>query len=85
MRHLTRTFKAETGQTLASYVQQVIMGRAHSMLTETDQPIADIALRLGYASSASFCYAYRRAFGQRPNDLRRYPARHKRHFADAFK
>ncbi|MCW1429522.1 helix-turn-helix domain-containing protein [Novosphingobium sp. JCM 18896] len=71
VRHLTRAFKAETGQTLASYVEQVVMDRARAKLAETREPIAEIAVRLGFASAASFCSAYRRHTGERPSDLRK--------------
>lgn len=70
VRHLTRAFKAETGQTIAAFVQQVAIERAQTLLTETALPVAEIARRLGFSSSTSFCYAFRRTTGRRPSSVR---------------
>jgi AraC family transcriptional regulator len=69
VRHLSRAFKAETGQTIAEYVQQATIERARIMLSESDTPICEIARILGFASSTSFAYAFRRATGVRPSEI----------------
>jgi AraC family transcriptional regulator len=69
-RHLVRTFREETGQTIGSFVQHLIMERAKALLSETEQPIKVVAANLGFANPAAFATAFRRASGQRPRDFR---------------
>ena len=70
VRHLSRAFKAETGQTIASYIQQAIIQRACALLSDSDVPIGEVGRRLGYATPASFSSAFRRATGQAPSEVR---------------
>ena len=69
VRHLTRAFKADTGQTVAQFIQNAIIERARVLLAETDQPINEIAHRLGFADSTCFSSAFRRVTGLRPSDI----------------
>ena len=71
VRHLSRAFKAETGTSLGKFIDHAIVGKADSLLIETDLPIGTIARKLGFSSTASFTYAYRRMTGTRPGDRRR--------------
>ena len=70
VRHLTRAFKAETGTTIAAFVQQATITRAQSLLSTTGSTVGEVAATLGFSSAASFCYAFRRATGQRPSEAR---------------
>ena len=70
VRHLTRAFKAETGETIASFVQQATIARAQAMLHEGILSSSEISHKLGFASATSFCSAYRRATGHRPGDFK---------------
>lgn len=69
IRHLTRAFRAETGQTIAAYVQQATAERARAMLIGSDRSMEEIAGRLGFANATSFAYAFRRATGLRPSEV----------------
>ena len=69
VRHLSREFKAETGETIARYVQRAVVERAHALLAESDAPIAEIARSLGFASSAGFSSAFRRVTGMLPSGV----------------
>ena len=69
--HLTRAFKAETGQTVAQYVQQVVIERAHALLADANTPIGEIARMSGFATPAAFSAAFRAATGLRPSDIPR--------------
>jgi AraC family transcriptional regulator len=69
VRHLTRAFKAETGQTIAAYVQQATAERARAMLLAADCSMAEIASRLGFSNATSFAYAFRRMTGLRPREI----------------
>jgi AraC family transcriptional regulator len=66
-RHLTRSFRKETGLTLGSYVEQITIERAKRQLRESRAPIAADA---GFASPAGFSAAFRRATGQTPRNFR---------------
>ena len=70
VRHLTRAFKTETGETIAAFVQRATVARAHTLLTDTSLSMGEISAALGFASATSFSYAFRRATGQRPGELR---------------
>jgi AraC family transcriptional regulator len=71
VRQLGRAFKEETGKTLGKYIDEVIVERASRLLLDTDAPIADIAAALGFSTSASFAYSFRRSTGLAPSELRK--------------
>lgn len=71
VRQLSRAFKEETNQTLGKFVDQVTVERASAMLTRSDRPVNAISAALGYATSASFAVAFRRATGMLPSQFRR--------------
>jgi len=75
VRHLTRAFKEETGETLGKFVKSVVIERARTLLLESDLPIHKIAEMLGYSSSGSFAYTFRQATGLLPSDIERKPKR----------
>lgn len=64
-RHLTRSFKARTGQTLTERHRALQIQRAKDLL-RTNLPLSEIALRCGFASQSHFSTAFRRATGQTP-------------------
>jgi len=70
VRQLSRAFKEETGRTLGKFVDQATMERAGMLLMQSGQPISEIATSLGYATSASFAYAFRRSMGVLPSEFR---------------
>ena len=70
-RHLARAFREETGKAIGDYVNAASRRRACTLLTETDLPVRVIAERVGFSSPASFSYAFRKAMGVRPSDMRR--------------
>lgn len=70
VRHLTRAFKQETGVTVAAFIQELQIERARELLVITKSPVAEIATQLGFSTTSSFCYAFRRFTGQRPSDVR---------------
>jgi AraC family transcriptional regulator len=69
VRHLSRAFKEETGQTIGKFVESATIERARDLLADTKLPIWEIAKELGFSSSASFAYAFRRATGLRPGAI----------------
>jgi AraC family transcriptional regulator len=79
VRHLGRAFKAETGQTIGKFVEAAMVERARALLADGAAPVGEIARTLGFASSTSFAYAFRRATGLRPSEVEgRRPRRRER-------
>ncbi len=70
-RHLARAFRDETGRTIGEYVTLASRERACALLNTTDLPIHAVAAQAGFSSTASFSYAFRKATGIRPSDLRK--------------
>lgn len=69
-RHLMRGFKQLTATTLHSYVDEVRLGRAKSLLLDTDLPLKTISWKLGFAHASSFSSAFQRALGITPTAFR---------------
>jgi len=53
------------------YLAQWRMQTAARLLRQGDDPLARIAMRVGYESEAAFSRAFKREFGQAPGALRR--------------
>ena len=56
--HLSRLFVHVTGQSLHSYIQRRRLTEAARLLIQTDQPILEIALAVGYETQRSFSSAF---------------------------
>jgi AraC family transcriptional regulator len=69
VRHLTRAFRSETGQTLGRYIEAVMVERAKALL-QARVPVGQIAKTLGYSHSSAFASAFHRATGVRPSEVR---------------
>lgn len=68
-RQLARGFKASRGCSIGAYVANYQVERAKAMLTGDDS-IKAIAYTLGFSSTSSFCYAFRRATNISPKKYR---------------
>ncbi|MDR0990642.1 MAG: helix-turn-helix transcriptional regulator [Propionibacteriaceae bacterium] len=69
--HLSKKFKAVTGQSFISYVTQRRMRRARLMLMYTDLPVLTIASHLGFNQANYFARVFRAATGISPGEYRR--------------
>lgn len=69
--YLTRLFKDATGYSLQEYLLSYRVKKAQKLLTETDMPIQDIALAVGYGDSFTFSKAFKRQTGKSPRDYKR--------------
>ena len=67
---LTRVFRQQLGQAPGEWLRTVKVNEAKRLLTETDAPIIEIAVQLGYGSSQYFATAFRRDTGLSPSDYR---------------
>ncbi|MCB5190579.1 helix-turn-helix transcriptional regulator [Methylobacillus arboreus] len=66
-RTLARLFQKETGMTFSAWRQQLCLIRAVEMLIE-GQSITNIALALGYESTAGFTSMFSRTMGESPSN-----------------
>jgi AraC family transcriptional regulator len=69
VRHLSRAFRTETGQTAGKYLEAAMAERASIMLGN-GVPVREVAASLGYATSGGFSCAFRRATGLLPREVK---------------
>lgn len=69
--HLARVFRAHLGSTIGEYQRGLRLDWAARRLTETDDPIVDVALAAGFADQSHFGRAFRDHYGWTPNQYRR--------------
>ncbi|WOF22962.1 AraC family transcriptional regulator [Microbacterium betulae] len=67
---LQRSFSCETGMRFPEWRTRLRLRTAHRLLT-SDETIASISSRVGYASCTAFIDAFRREYGDTPAHLRR--------------
>jgi PAS domain S-box-containing protein len=77
--HFTRLFKSQFGTSPHKYLRRVRLTAGCDLLSTTDNPIGDIATRVGYYDHSHFTNEFARAKGMTPSEYRerhqRLPAR----------
>jgi AraC family transcriptional regulator len=68
--HFTRQFKLATGLAPHQYIMQKRIEAAKKMLSETEIPIAQIALEIGFQSQSRFTTLFRQLTGTTPRAYR---------------
>lgn len=68
--HLARRFKAETGQTVVTRLQQLRIARAKHQLLETDRTVLAVALDCGFETAEHFHRVFKRETGTTPRRYR---------------
>lgn len=68
--YAAKIIKHCTGETFFSYLENIRMEHAQTLIDTTDLPIYDIAEKSGYQLSATFCRAYKRRYNISPNKSR---------------
>ncbi len=68
--HFSRAFKQATGVSPNNYLVERRIERAKRFLAETDIPVVEIALRVGFASQSHFTTTFRRLVGATPKAYR---------------
>jgi transcriptional regulator GlxA family with amidase domain len=69
-RQLERLFKRYLETTPARYYLSLRIDRARELLIYTNQPILDVAVAVGFASTSHFAQWFKRFHGLRPKELR---------------
>ncbi|MDF7679336.1 superoxide response transcriptional regulator SoxS [Enterobacteriaceae bacterium ESL0689] len=70
--YLQRIFRQVMHQTIGHYIRQRRLSLAAEALRETQRPIFDIAMDLGYVSQQTFSRVFRRKFDRTPSDYRQH-------------
>ena len=69
--HLARMFKRDTGETLVKYITDKRMAAAKEMLSQSDTPIYQVAIQVGYDNYSYFTKAFKQKVGLSPGDYRK--------------
>ena len=75
-KYLTTFFKQRAGISLKQYILQIKMERAKADLSETTEPVSQIAFRLGFTDAHNFSNAFRKVTGLSPSEYRDSYNRH---------
>jgi LacI family transcriptional regulator len=68
---LERKFKQLVGRRMQQEIRRVHVERAKRLLTATDLPMPDVAVKSGFANASKLSVAFRTETGQTPSDFRR--------------
>lgn len=68
---LNRKVKAITGFNSSGYILQMRLDKAKRLLTSTDTPIGDIALKCGFPEMSYFSRIFKQAFQMTPSQYRK--------------
>ncbi|HEV7898655.1 MAG TPA: helix-turn-helix transcriptional regulator [Planosporangium sp.] len=69
--HFSRAFKRAFGETPHRYLMSRRVERAKALLRDSDLPVTEICLAVGFASLGSFSACFRRLVGESPTAYRR--------------
>ncbi|MFN8112047.1 MAG: helix-turn-helix transcriptional regulator [Solirubrobacterales bacterium] len=69
--HFIRSFRDAFGETPHRYLQRRRIERAMALLRDTDRPITEICLDVGFVSLGSFSMTFAEIVGSSPSEYRR--------------
>ncbi len=69
--HFMRFFKSVTGQAFVTFLHQYRTLRAQSLLSRTDQSIAEVSYKVGFQSQSHFGVVFRRLTHMTPREYRK--------------
>jgi AraC-like DNA-binding protein len=68
--HFARQFRAVFGETPHRYLQRRRLERAMELLRDTERPVTEICLDVGFASLGTFSRTFRAVVGESPSGYR---------------
>ena len=68
--HLARTFRARYGESIGEQGRRLRLEWSANLLTSSDEPLASIAARAGFADQSHFTRAFKHRFGLTPGRYR---------------
>jgi AraC-like DNA-binding protein len=68
--HFSRSFRAVFGETPHRYLQRRRVERSMFLLRETDRPVTDESLDVGFTSLGTFSRTFKEIVGQSPSEYR---------------
>jgi AraC-like DNA-binding protein len=69
--HFIRTFRATFGETPHRYLQRRRIERAMALLRDTDVPVTDVCMQVGFSSLGTFSRTFQALIGESPSAYRR--------------
>jgi AraC-like DNA-binding protein len=81
--HFHREFKRSTGLTPGKYILEARIKRAETLLRESDLPLAQVAIQVGFADQSHFTVAFRKATSMTPRIYRNATAKGRRVHIDS--
>lgn len=69
--HFSREFRATFGETPHRYLQRRRVERAMELLRESDAPVTEVCLEVGFQSLGTFSRTFRDVVGESPSAYRR--------------
>ena len=68
--HFSRQFRATFGETPHRYLQRRRVERAMELLRESERPVTEICLDVGFNSLGTFSRTFRKIVGESPSEYR---------------
>lgn len=69
-KYLSRLFKQKRGQTILQYISKLRLDRAVYLLRETDLPVNEIGMRIGFEDVRGFLRLFKKEYGMTPSEYR---------------
>lgn len=68
--YFLRQFKKLFGETPIQFLQRCRLENAQRLLIETEAPVSEVCVQVGFEDPSSFCKLFRRRFGRSPGSMR---------------